>query len=138
MTLVQPEKPTEKPEAKVDLQALLDECTAVHVQRHAEIREAERQDSIDAVEYATAAAVKRFGEKAAAALGRWLPADMMDEGCLQASVVIAPGAYLTHTFGEDGSWFTLLTSCTRCGHSGETRISNLFALADALHKAGVR
>ncbi len=138
MTLVQPEKTTEKPEAKVDLQALLDECTAVHAQRHAEIREAEHQDSIDAVEYATEAALKTFGETAAATLGRWLPADMMDEGCLQASVVIAPGSYLTFTQGEDGRWFTLLTSCTRCGHSGETRIYNLLTLAEALHKAGVR
>ncbi|WP_274031450.1 hypothetical protein [Streptomyces sp. MMBL 11-1] len=138
MTLVQPEKTTEKPATNVNLQALLDECTAVHAQRHAEIREAERQDSIDAVEYATAAAAKTFGEKAAAALGRWLPAEMMDEGCLQASVVIAPGAYLTHTTGENGSWFTLLTSCTRCSTSSETRIYNLLTLAEALHKSGVR
>ncbi|MEU4920220.1 hypothetical protein AB0G29_12775 [Streptomyces parvus] len=138
MTLVQPETTTDKPASKANLQALLDECAAVHAQRHAEIREAERQDSIDAVEYATAAAVRLFGEKAAAALGQWLPADMMDEGCLQASVVIAPGAYLTFTQGEDGSWFTLLTTCTRCSNSSETRIYNLLTLAEALHKAGLR
>ncbi|MER8262695.1 hypothetical protein ABT007_00705 [Streptomyces griseus] len=138
MTLVQPEKTTEKPATNVDLKALLDECTAVHAQRHAELREAERQDSLDAVEYATEAASKTFGETAAAALGQWLPADMMDEGCLQASVTIAPGTYLTHTTGEDGSWFTLLTACTRCSTSNETRIYNLLTLAEALHKAGVR
>ncbi len=138
MTLVQPEMTTEKPAASVNLKALLNECTALQAQRHAEIREAERQDSIDAVEYATAAAIKTFGETAAAALGQWLPADMMDEGCLQASVVIAPGAYLTFTQGEETCWFNLLTACTRCSNSSETRVYNLLGLGEALHKAGLR
>ncbi|MET8707813.1 hypothetical protein [Streptomyces californicus] len=137
MTLVQPET-TAKADAKVDLQTLLAECTAVHAARHAELRAAEQQDSIDAVEYATEAAVKTFGETAAAALGRWLPADMMDEGCLQASVAIAPGAYLTYTNSEADTGFTLLTSCARCGNGSETRIYNLLTLSEALHKAGVR
>ncbi|MGW1223402.1 hypothetical protein ACWD6O_31260 [Streptomyces californicus] len=138
MTLVQPET-TAQADAKVDLQTLLAECTAVHAARHAELRAAEQQDSIDAVEYATKAAVSVFGETAAAALGRWLPADMMDEGCLQASVVITPGAYLTYTnSSEGGSWFTLLTSCTRCGNGSESRVYNLLTLSEALHKAGVR
>lgn len=126
------------PTTATDITTLLDLCAAASAERHAQMREQDRQADLEAVRLAEAAAASMFGP-AADALGTWVPAAMMDEDCLQANVTVAPGAYLTYTSHcEDGSWFTLLTSCTRCGTSGETRIYNLLGLAEALHKAGVR
>ncbi|MEV7712320.1 hypothetical protein [Streptomyces sp. NPDC088270] len=135
MTITQHDSPTEA----TNIPALLALCVAAVSTRHEQIREQDRQSDADAVRYAEQAAVATFGETAAAALGTWLPAPMMDEDCLQANVTITPGAYLTYTAHCEGDvWFTLLTSCTRCGTSSETRIGNLLGLADALHRAGVR
>ncbi|MFE7347491.1 hypothetical protein [Streptomyces fimicarius] len=137
MTIIQHDSPTRT--RSTDATALLDLCAASIAERHEFIREQDRQADADAVRYAEQAAVATFGETAAAALGTWLPAPMMDEDCLQANVTIAPGAYLTYTAHcTDGAWLTLLTSCGRCGTSGETRIGSLLGLAEALHKAGVR
>lgn len=126
------------PSTTTNITTLLDLCAAASAERHAQMREQDRQADLEAVRLAEAAAAKLFGP-AADALGRWTPAAMMDEDCLQANVTIVPGAYLTYTSHcEDGSWFALLTSCTRCGTSGDTRIHSLLGLAEALHRAGVR
>lgn len=136
MTLEQPETTTDTP-AGVDLAGLLEQCAAVLGERQVEERDWDRERDEEAVEYAAKHAVDRFGDVAAAALGTWLPAESMDDGSVQAYVTLAPGARLLYTNGEDGTWFTLLTTCTRCGAGGDVRVSNLLALADALSAAGV-
>ncbi|MGA5472566.1 hypothetical protein ACPCUK_27805 [Streptomyces arboris] len=136
MTLVQPETTTDTPPG-VDLTVLLQQCSAELGEQRAMERDWEREQNEDAVEWAVKHAAEKLGEVAAAALGTWQPAETMDEGCLQAYVTITPGAQLIYTNGEDGIWFTLLTTCSRCGNGGDFRVSNLLGLADALSAAGV-
>ncbi|MFI2437438.1 hypothetical protein [Streptomyces sp. NPDC018693] len=120
-----------------DLPHLLNLCMAEIASADQRAREADKATNAEAVQWAESQAVRTFGEEAAATLGPWLPLDIMDADCMQASTVIAPGIYLLHTAHiEGGMWFTLLTDCRTCHHHRETRIGSLEALAGALQRAG--
>ncbi|MFE4649318.1 hypothetical protein [Streptomyces sp. NPDC056707] len=134
MTLVQLETATHTPTDPLALMAL---CASAIADRHEELRLQDRKDDAEAVRLAERDATAVFGPEAAAALGSWSPAPMMDEDTLQACLTITAGAYLTHTAHcDDGSWFVLLVNCAKCHKSTETRVTSLLGLATALQEAG--
>ncbi|MGW0642343.1 hypothetical protein [Streptomyces badius] len=135
MTLVQPE-PTAR---KTDTDTLLTLGLAAIAQRHEEIRRQDRLDDEHAVRYAQAEARATFGQKAAAALGEWLPSPEMPDGMYQAIVELTPRTSLICTMPRDGARaaFEVLAYCGSCNSHSSNAVGSLADLAGAL-RGGLR